>query len=98
MLTLASDSSRAEAARPIEDVDHPHLALVGDPDARALQLRACARDDVVVDEQVDDAAALAGEPASPRMFTPAVPVTSPSRASSPGVSRRITVRSVAIAR
>src|SRR5688572_22178018 len=35
--------------------------------------------------------------ARPRMFTPPAPITSPSRASSPGLSWRITVRSVGIA-
>jgi hypothetical protein len=51
----------AERAGPVLHVDHEHAALVGDAHALLLERGPGAGDVVVVDEQVDDAVAVAGE-------------------------------------
>jgi hypothetical protein len=50
-----------KGARPILDIDHQHLTLVGDPHPGALERLPALNDGVVVQEQVDDAPALTGE-------------------------------------
>src|SRR5215212_3250914 len=51
----------AEGAGPVLDVDHEDLTLVGDPHGGVLEGVACPCHVSVVDEEVDDAAPLAGE-------------------------------------
>ena len=68
MFTPASASARAELAeraRPVLDVHHQHLALVGDAHAGVDERLARGVGVTVGDEQVDVSVALAGERAHP---------------------------------